>query len=321
LERFPTPGLRTIKALAEAHPDVASPERQLKSLVFAVDGEMLIAMVRGDHELHEQKLIDVTGAAQVRPATGDEIRALLGADPGSLGAVGVTDVRVIADPALKGRVNMTTGANEDDWHYKGVSVERDIPVIEWADLRTVGTGDPCIVCGHALELWKGIEVGHIFKLGTQYSEAFGAYVQDEAGVSHPIIMGSYGIGVERGMAAVVEANHDAAGIIWPVSVAPYEVVITLIRDDDETTRKAAFTLYESLLEEGVEAVIDDREERPGVKFADAELIGIPYRVTIGPRGVAEGSVEVTTRRGLVTETVGLGSVSDHLTALIESGRG
>ncbi|MCI0425108.1 MAG: proline--tRNA ligase [Actinobacteria bacterium] len=321
LERYPTPGLRTIKALAEAHPEIAAPERQIKTLVYYVDGEAVLATVRGDHELHPQKLADATGAGTVRPGRPEEIRDLLGADPGSLGAVGVEGLRIIADPSLRGRVNMTTGANTDDWHFKGVSVERDIAVTEWADLRSVEGGDPCVRCGQPLEMWKGIEVGHIFKLGTQYSEAFGVYVQDEAGVSHPIIMGSYGIGVERGMAAVVEANHDEAGISWPVSVAPYEVVITVVRADDAETMAAASMLYDDLGAAGLEVLIDDRDERPGVKFADAELIGVPYRVTVGPKGVAAGVVEMTTRRGLVTEEVTLSEVRTRLVSLITGQRG
>ncbi|MCI0543090.1 MAG: proline--tRNA ligase [Actinobacteria bacterium] len=321
LERYPTPGLRTIKALAEAHPEIAAPERQIKTLVYYVDGEAVLATVRGDHELHPQKLADATGAGTVRPGRPEEIRDLLGADPGSLGAVGVEGLRIIADPSLRGRVNMTTGANTDDWHFKGVSVERDIAVTEWADLRSVEGGDPCVRCGQPLEMWKGIEVGHIFKLGTQYSEAFGVYVQDEAGVSHPIIMGSYGIGVERGMAAVVEANHDEAGISWPVSIAPYEVVITVVRADDAETMAAASMLYDDLGAAGLEVLIDDRDERPGVKFADAELIGVPYRVTVGPKGVAAGVVEMTTRRGLVTEEVTLSEVRTRLVSLITGQRG
>ncbi|HEX9762336.1 MAG TPA: proline--tRNA ligase [Acidimicrobiia bacterium] len=320
LERFPTPGLRTIKALADAHPDIAAPQRQLKSLVYMVDGQPTLVMLRGDHELHEQKLIDATGAAEVRPARPEEIRDLLGADPGSLGAVGVGHAPVIADFALEGRVNMTTGANEDDWHYMGVDVARDIEVRSWADLRAVANGEPCIRCGNPLELWKGIEVGHIFKLGTMYSEAFGVYVQDEAGTSHPVIMGSYGIGVERGVAAVVEANHDEAGIVWPVSVAPYEVVVTVVRADDPDTMAAANGLYEWLSKEGIDALIDDRPERPGVKFADAELIGVPYRVTIGPRGVAAGTVELTTREGLSTEEIPLDQVGPQLAQLVGAGR-
>ncbi len=321
LEKFPTPGLRTIAALADAHPDIATPERQLKSLIYIVDGRPTIVMLRGDHELHEQKLIDATLAADVRPARADEILELLGADAGSLGAVGVDNVPIIADLAVKDRTNMTTGANENDWHFKGVDVERDIVVTQWADLRTVAKGENCVHCGSVLELWKGIEVGHIFKLGTGYAEAFGAFVQDETGASRPIIMGSYGIGVERNMAAAVEANHDDAGIIWPVAIAPYEVVITVLRGDDPATNAAAEDLYQWFLGEGVDVLIDDRDERPGVKFADSELIGVPYRVTVGPRGVESGTVEFTTRRGLVTEQVGLADVGALVKGLILDGRG
>jgi prolyl-tRNA synthetase family II len=322
LERFPTPGLRTIKTLAEAHPDVAQPHRQIKTLVYVVDGKPVLVLLRGDHGLQEQKLADAMGASEdgARPAQADEIRGLLGADPGSLGAVGVKDVEVIADLALEGRVGMTTGANEDDWHYKGVDVARDIPVTTWADLRVVTDGETCVVDGGSLELWKGIEVGHIFKLGTKYSEAFGAYVQDEDGVSHPIIMGSYGIGLERGIAAVVEACHDENGIVWPVSVAPYETVITVVRPDDETTMRAAIELYEGLVGVGVEVLLDDREERPGVKFADSELIGIPYRVTIGPRGVKNGVAELTVRNGMIKEEIPVDGVVSHLLERVEAER-
>lgn len=320
LEKFPTPGLRTIQALAEAHPDVAAPERQVKSLVYAVDGEPVLALLRGDHDLQEQKLLDATAAAEARPLQADEVRELLGADPGSLGAVGVTALDVIADRALEGRHNMTTGANEDDFHFKGVDVARDITVTRWADLREVKTGEICVNCGHELELWKGIEVGHIFKLGIEYSEAFGAYVQDEEGVSHPIIMGSYGIGLERGVAAVVEANHDENGIIWPVSVAPYEVIITVVRADDEATIAAAESMYADLEEAGIEVLLDDRLERPGVKFADAELIGIPYRITVGPRGVEEGKVELVTRRGMNKEDAAISDVVATVTDRVRAAR-
>ncbi len=315
LEKFPTPGLRTIVALAEAHPEIATPEQQIKTLVYFVAGEPILALLRGDHGLHEQKLLDAAAASDGRPGQPEEIRELLGADPGSLGAVGAKGLRVIADLALEGRVNMTTGANEDDWHYKGVDISRDIDVTRWADLREVTSDESCIECGHSLELWKGIEVGHIFKLGTKYSEAFGAFVQDEDGESQPIIMGSYGIGVERGVAAVVEANHDENGIIWPVSVAPYEVVITVVRVDDESTRAVAEDIYSQLQDAGIDVLLDDRVERPGVKFADSELIGIPYRVTVGPRGVAESVVELTERRGLEKENVTLG---EAVLALVDS---
>ena len=312
LDRFPTPGLRTIQALADAHPELAGRERQIKTLVYTADGEWVLAMLRGDHDLQEQKLIDATAASEIRPARPEEIRELLGADPGSLGAVGVDGLRIVADPALEGRVNMTTGANQDDWHYKGVDVSRDIAVTEWADLRAVTGGERCVEDGGPLELWKGIEVGHIFKLGTEFSETFGAYVQDEEGDSHPVIMGSYGIGLERGIAAVVEANHDDNGIVWPVSVAPYEVVITVIRPDDEATMAVANRLYDDFDSAGVDVLLDDREERPGVKFADAELIGIPFRVTVGPKGVERGVAETTERDGLVKTEMGFEDVVPHL---------
>ena len=320
LERFPTSGLRTIRALAEAHPDVAGPTSQIKTLVYSVDDEMVLALLRGDHDLQEQKLIDATAAAEVRPAQADEIREFLGADAGSLGAVGMENMRVIADPALQGRVNMTTGANEDDWHYTGVDVARDLTVTLWADLRAVTSGEVCVRDGGPLELWKGIEVGHIFKLGTKFSEAFGAYVQDEQGNSHPIIMGSYGIGLERGMAAVVEASHDDNGIVWPVSVAPYEVVITVIRPDDRPTMAVANRLYDDFDSAGVEVLLDDRVERPGVKFADSELIGIPYRVTVGPKSVETGVAEMTERLGMVKSELAIEDVVSTLAERIGESR-
>jgi prolyl-tRNA synthetase family II len=320
LERFPTPGLRTIASLAEAHPDVASPERQIKTLVYIVDGEPVLALLRGDHDLQEQKLLDATRSSEGRPAQPDEIRDLLGADPGSLGGVGVEGVRVFADLALRGRHDLTTGANEDDWHFRGVDLERDMTITDWSDLRTVRAGERCVNDGGPLEMWKGIEVGHIFKLGTKYSEAFGAHDQDEEGNSHPIVMGSYGIGLERGVAAVVEANFDENGIVWPVSVAPYELLITVIRPDDEATMAVANRLYDDFHRAGVEVLLDDRDERPGVKFADGELIGIPYRITVGPKGVSDGIAEIAERRGLEKTELPLDEVVANLSDRIAEAR-
>ncbi len=321
LERFPTPGLRTIRSFAEAHPDLAAPDRQIKSLVYFLDEKPVLVLLRGDHDLEEQKLLDATGIGEgIRPALPDEIKPILGADPGSLGAVGVENIQIVADEALRGRHNMATGANENDWHLSGVSPDRDIVVSTWADLRSVSSGEACVNCGGRLELWKGIEVGHIFKLGTKYSEAFGAFVQDEAGDSHPVIMGSYGIGVERAMAAVVESSFDEKGIIWPVPIAPFEVVVTILRADDPGTMEAAEGVYTTLKSAGIDVILDDRLERPGVKFADSELVGIPFRVTIGPRGIESGTVEFTRRAGLVTVEIGLDSVVNEVIAAVESGR-
>lgn len=319
-EEFPTPGIRTIASLAEAFPGEAAPERQIKTLVYLLDGELVLVLLRGDHELQEQKLADLSGAALLRPARPEEIRPALGADAGSLGAVGVKELRVFADEALRGRRGMVTGANRDDTHLRNVDVARDIAVDTWGDLRTVTAGEPCIHCRSPLEVWRGIEVGHIFKLGTKYSEAFGAYVQDPEGVSHPIVMGSYGIGLERAMAAVVEWSHDERGIIWPVTVAPYEVVVTVLRADDPQALEAGERLYRELVEAGVEAILDDREERPGVKFADAELVGIPYRLTVGPKGLERGVAELTVRRGLETSEVPVGEAAALLTERVAAER-
>lgn len=294
IERFPTPNVRTIADL-EAFDGGAAASHQIKTLVYILDGEPALVLLRGDHALQEQKLQDATQSIDVRPAQQDEIRSLLGADAGSLGAVEVEDVTILADHELRGRSSMTTGANENDVHVRGVEVKRDIAVDEWYDLRTVEAGEECPDCGGTLEVFPAIEVGHIFKLGTFYSEKLGLSVLDENGKAIPIVMGSYGIGVERNMAASVEANHDDAGIVWPLEIAPYEVVITVVRPDDERSAEVSSALYESLIAEGVEVLLDDRKERPGVKFADAELIGIPLRVTIGPRGLDNGVVELVER--------------------------
>jgi prolyl-tRNA synthetase len=294
-EPFPTPGLRTIEALARAEGG-APAERQIKTLVYVIDDAPVLVLLRGDHTLVETKLADATQAATLRPATEAEIRSALGASAGSLGAVGVRGLRVIADPTLRGRRNLVTGANRDDEHLRGVDVERDLRVDAWADLRAVRDGEACPLCGDALRVATSIEIGHIFKLGTRYTESLGAEVQDPAGQSRPIVMGSYGIGITRNMAALVERYHDEAGISWPVAVAPYEIVITVVNPKDVASEEAAGQLLAALRAEGIEVILDDRDERPGVKFKDADLVGIPYRITVGPKGLAEGKVELMRRR-------------------------
>jgi prolyl-tRNA synthetase len=318
-EKFATPGVRTIADLAAGF-DFAAGYKQIKSLVYVIDGIASLVLLRGDHELMDQKLIDGLGSQDVRSALAEEIVALLGADPGSLGAVGVADIAVIADPALAGRSNMVTGANENDFHLRGVDVGRDIDVIRWLDVRKVRRGDPCPECGSPLVIERAIEIGHIFKLGTKYSEALGATVLDEDGASRPIVMGSYGIGIGRSLAAVVEANHDDKGIVWPTSVAPFEVVITAVKVDDDTLA-AGMKLYDELAELGTDVLLDDRAERPGVKFNDAELIGIPYRITIGPRGLAEGLAELTVRNDGETREIGIAEVATVTHALVAASRG
>jgi prolyl-tRNA synthetase len=301
-EEFATPEVRTIEDLA-AFDGGAPAEHQIKTLVVVLDGETALVLMRGDHPLSEQKLQDAAGATELRHASDQEIQHSLGASAGSLGAVGVTDCRILADLALRGRIGMMTGANRDGFHLRGVDVERDIPSAEWLDLREVQAGEACQLCDALLEVRKTIEVGHIFKLGTRYSEMLGATVQDESGKSRPIIMGSYGIGIERTMAAVVESRHDEAGMIWPISVAPFEVVITVINPKNAAAADAGGALYDALVAEGIDVLLDDRDERPGIKFNDADLIGFPYRITVGPKGLAESIVEITERRGRKSRNV------------------
>jgi prolyl-tRNA synthetase len=318
-ERVPTPGIRTIAELAGAY-DFAAAERQIKTLVHLVDGEPVLVLLRGDHQLQEQKLIDGLGTAGVRPAHPEEIVGLMGASAGSLGAVGVSGTRIVADPALQGRVNMTTGANEDDWHVRGVDVGRDITVDRWMDLRTVAAGEACPSCGEPLDVKRVIEVGHIFKLGTKYTEALGVTVLDEHGDERVVVMGSYGIGVGRAIASVVEANHDERGIVWPVAVAPFEVVVTVLKTDDPETLAAGERLYAGLQAAGIDVLLDDRPERPGVKFADAELVGIPFRVTVGPRSLADGVVEVQRRSDGTAERLAVDEAAARVAASVEADR-
>jgi prolyl-tRNA synthetase len=294
-EAFPTPGVRTIEDLA-AFPGGAPGERQIKTLVYVVDGRSVLVLLRGDHDLAEQKLRDATGAQELRAAGEPEIRTALGAGPGSLGAVGVRGLSVLADEALRGRRAMVAGANRDGHHLRGVDVARDLAVDEWLDLREVRAGEACPMCDAPLEVGKAIEVGHIFKLGTRYSEALGASVLDEQGRSHPIVMGSYGIGIGRAMAAIAETHHDKSGLAWPLSVAPYEVVVSVVNPKDVATAEAGQRIHEALIAAKIESLLDDRDERPGVKFKDADLVGIPYRVTVGPKGLAEGKVDLLRRR-------------------------
>ncbi|HEY1626627.1 MAG TPA: proline--tRNA ligase [Streptosporangiaceae bacterium] len=309
-ESFPTPGVRTIEDLATRHE--AAGDRQIKTLVYVVDGQLTLVLVRGDHALHEQKLIDALKTNGLRPALPEEIQEALGALPGSLGAVGVKDYPVIADEALRGRRGMFTGANVDDTHLRGVDVERDIAVRSWADLRQVEAGQPCVNCGGPVEVERGIEVGHIFKLGYKYSDSLDLRVSGPDGKPVKPIMGCYGIGVERAMATIIEVHHDDKGILWPVAVAPFEAVVVIAQQDDEPVASAGEKAYQALLAAGVEVIVDDRPVRAGVKFSDAELVGIPFRITIGKRGLANGTAELTDRATGETTPVPLDELAKHV---------
>ncbi|HEY9502199.1 MAG TPA: His/Gly/Thr/Pro-type tRNA ligase C-terminal domain-containing protein, partial [Pyrinomonadaceae bacterium] len=263
-------------------------------------------------------------ATAVRPARPEEIQDLLGASAGSLGGVGAKekaaaaklDLRIIADASLRERRNMTTGANKDDHHLRGVDINRDIKVDGWFDLRTVEPGENCPRCDDGLlEVFKGMEIGHIFKLGTKYSDSMGATVLTQEGKQVPIVMGSYGIGVERIITAAIEQQHDDDGIIWPRSIAPFDVIVTITNMKQEELRLAGEQLYESLNKFGLEVLLDDREERAGVKFKDADLIGIPYRITIGKKA-SEGLVELFDRRAKTNTDISLDKVAEHVKNLL-----
>ena len=307
-EEFHTPDLKTIADLAEF---TGLPESsQMKSLVLVADGKPILVMMRGDHQLSETKLASVLRATELRPAHPEEILSHFGANAGSLGPVGIQNMRVLADVTLEGRRNMITGANRDDYHFKNVTPGKDFKP-EYFDLRQVAAGDLCASCGDVLEVVKTVEIGHIFKLGYKYSESMGLRVLDESGKEVTPIMGSYGIGIERILTCAVELFHDKDGMSLPVSIAPFSVVITPVNFGDAPQRDAALRLYDECKTLGIDALLDDRDERPGVKFKDAELIGIPYRITIGKK-LADGKVEFTARRTKSSADVALAEVATLL---------
>ena len=297
LEKFATPGVVTIEALTKAPYSVPA-NRQIKTLIYIADSKPVIVLVRGDDQLNEAKLTGVIGTPTFRAATAEEIFAALGAHPGSLGAAGVKGIPIFADERLRGANDMTTGANEDGFHFRHVSIERDLAVTKWWDLRTVTPGEPCVKCGKPLKTRRAIEVGHVFKLGTKYSEKLGALFLDETGARKPCVMGCYGIGVTRTLQAIIEQSNDKDGIIWPLAVAPYQVCITPLAVAPESpVMKLAEKIYAELSERGMEVILDDRDERPGFKFKDADLVGFPLRVAIGEKSLAKGEVEIKPRGG------------------------
>jgi prolyl-tRNA synthetase len=296
-----TPNQKTIAEIADFLK--VSPTHQIKSLVYMVDEKPCLFLVRGDHQLNESKAMAALKTVHSRPAHPDEIPRIFGADAGSLGPVGLAGIPICADLELRGRQNLTCGANRNDYHLQGVTPDVHFKPT-WADLRTVEEGEGCVQCGKPLDLYKAAEVGHIFKLGTRYSESMGAMVLTADGKQTPIIMGSYGIGLERIMSSAVELYHDADGIVWPASIAPFLAIVTPITYKGEM-RAAADKLYDDLGKAGLDVLLDDREERPGVKFKDADLIGIPYRVVIGPEKLRQGKAELFERATRSAEVLDL----------------
>ncbi len=307
-EEFHTPGRKTIAEVAEFTSLPAT--SQIKSLVMVAGSEPVLALVRGDHSLSETKFSGATGATEIRPANPNEIREWFGADAGSLGPVGVKNLRIIADAALEDRRNMIAGANKDDYHLRHVTPGKDFQA-EFMDLRQAAAGDLCAFCGGPLRLIKTVEIGHIFKLGYKYSDSMRLRVLNEGGEEVTPIMGSYGIGIERILSSAVELYADKDGMSLPPSIAPFFVVITPVNWSNENQRAAAQSIYTACRDSGLDALLDDRDERPGVKFKDADLIGIPYRVTIGKK-LPQGLVEVVDRRSKKSADVPVADVVSYL---------
>jgi len=299
LAKVETPGKRKVEAVCEFLK--ITPRDLIKTMVYMADGRPVAVLLRGDHEVQPVKLKNMLGASEVELATDQECFDATGVPTGYLGPIGLK-IQVVADHAITGMQNFAIGANEKNFHFINANLGRDFQVEKIADLRMVTEGDRCPLCGSDLELTRGIEVGHIFKLGTGYSEALNARFLDSDGQEKPFIMGCYGIGVSRVMAAAIEQNHDKDGIVFPLPIAPFQVIILNLGFTDGEITTAAQALYQGLRTKGVDVLLDDRDERPGSKFKDADLLGIPFRVTVGKRFAADGMVEIRERQnGKVTE--------------------
>ncbi len=294
LAQLPTPGKTTVEEVAELLG--VEPRRVVKTLIYDTAEGPVAALMRGDREVNEIKLGNLVGGGELRLADDATVARLSGAPVGFAGPVGLEGVRLIADRSVRPLTNFVCGANAADAHYTGTNWGRDVDLAEWHDLLLAGAGDPCPRCDGSLELFRGIEVGHIFKLGTKYSQAMGCAYTDEAGELQPMVMGCYGLGIGRTVAAAIEQNHDADGIIWPRPLAPFEVVLLSLNPNEPEVVRVADALYDALREKGVEVLYDDRDERPGVKFKDADLVGFPVRVVVGARSLAEDKIELSTRR-------------------------
>jgi prolyl-tRNA synthetase len=293
LEKVSTPNQRTVEEVTQYLK--VSPRDLVKTLIFETDKGPMAALVRGDHEINEKKLKGFLGTESLQLAGEETVEKLTHAPKGFAGPLGLS-ISILADLDIQRMVNFVTGANEKDAHLMNVNLERDFRVSQFVDLRNFVPGDRCPLCGRETRLDRGIEVGHIFKLGMKYSKAMGATFLDEQGKEKVIIMGTYGIGVGRTVAAAIEQSYDENGIIFPMPIAPFQVLLLPVNLKLDLIRETAEQLYQNLLESGAEVLYDDREETPGTKFKDADLIGIPLRITLGEKNLKKGLVEIKKRR-------------------------
>jgi prolyl-tRNA synthetase len=293
LEEVHTPDVRSIEEVCAFLK--VTPQDVIKTLIFSADGKAVAILIRGDEEVNEIKVKNYLGCNELELAMDDMIREVTNSPRGFAGAIGIK-CRILADYSLMSMKNVVMGANKEDYHVRNVNFGRDVKINNFVDLRSVKAGDACPRCLSDIRFARGIEVGHVFKLGTKYSKAMGARYLDRNGQEQIIVMGCYGIGIGRTVAACIEQNYDEQGIIWPMALAPYQVILTPVNVKDEALLRISEDLYQKLSSIGLDVLLDDRDERAGVKFMDADLVGIPLRVTIGPKRLAEGKVEVRFRQ-------------------------
>jgi prolyl-tRNA synthetase len=287
-----TPGQRSVEEVTRFLS--IAPRQLVKTMILKADSEVVAALVRGDHELNEAKLKSFLGVQTVELADAEVVAHTTDAPMGFAGPLGLK-TRIVADVAVREMVNFVTGGNREDLHLKNVNLDRDFKVDRFGDIRVITVDDPCPRCGGGVLFNRGIEVGHIFKLGTKYSDALRALYLDSGGKDRPIVMGCYGIGVGRTAAAAIEQNHDQGGIIWPIPIAPFEVVVLPLQMHESAVVETAEKLYAQLRDHGIDVLLDDRDERAGIKFNDADLIGFPIRVTVGIKSVRKGELEIKRR--------------------------
>jgi prolyl-tRNA synthetase len=319
LEKVHTPGKKSILEVSDFLQVPSS--STVKMLVVMADNKPVAVLLRGDHDLNEIKLKKVLECEELDMATDEVIAKAMDAPVGFLGPIG-RKIRIIADTTVKGMRNFVCGANETDYHLKNVNHDRDFSITEYADIRNVTHGDPCPRCpGGTLEMWRGIEVGHVFKLGMKYSKALNATFLDPEGKEQTVFMGCYGIGIGRTVASCIEQNHDDNGIIFPLPIAPFHCIVSAINPKDEAVSKAAEDIYAKLLSLGVEVLYDDRDERPGVKFKDADLIGIPLRMVVGAKNLVEGKVELKHRSSGEMELLSIEDALSRVKSIVREALG
>jgi len=313
-----TPNKKTVEEVTEFLKIPSS--RLIKTLIYESEKGPIVAMVRGDHQLNEAKLRRALGLNQLTMASADVVERITKADVGFAGPVGLKDITLVGDNSLKYSQNMVAGANKTDYHLLYIYPQRDLIKAMWADIRDITLEDPCPKCRGEIEFFKGIEVGHIFKLGTKYSEPMGAMFLDEKGQLKPMVMGCYGIGIGRTAAAAIEQNHDEYGIIWPAPLSPFDIIILPLQVHEKEVREIAFQLYDALTSSGYQVLLDDRDERAGVKFNDADLIGIPWRITIGQKSLRQGLVEIRNRKDKREIQIPTDKVLSYLRDTIQNGK-